>query len=170
MASKPLLSIWNVKTTSWVNIGWSNPVSSTDIPTPSSYNGLSSTYVNSGRNADGKVIGDVILSDVSKIEITWNFLTVAQFSKLAKLFEAKYDGSFFVACCFFDVVKGGWDGDNSKAPSLTAGANYNPCRVFYPNDRQVSFAKIKLDTATGAPIGYQNVSLSLIDTGKLFGE
>lgn len=138
-----------------------------DLPTPSDYTGSSTTVVNSSRNAKAQVIADVVASDIAKIELHWNFLTIQQFSSLAQLFEPKYNGSFFVPVSFFDVIKGDFDGDITQAPTNSAGAN--PIRIFYCGDRKVQFAHITLDN-DGKPKGYSDVSLNLIDTGRYYGE
>ncbi len=69
------------------------------------------------------------------------------------------------ACAFFDIVKGGFNGNVDSAPDVHS----NRCKVFYPNDRKVQFAKMVLND-NGSPKGYAGVSLHLIDTGKVFGE
>lgn len=152
------VSVYNSNTSQWV-----------DLPCASEYTGIATTLVDSGRNAKGVVIGDVIASDIAKVEIKWNFLTVEQYSEIAQLFEPKYNNNdpqaFFRAVRFFDVVKGDFDGDNSEAPNTTT----NRCRIMYCGDRKVAFAKMKLDES-GKPIGYQGVSLNLIDTNKIYGE
>jgi len=148
------VSIYNEYSSTWV-----------DLPCASEYTGIATTVVDSGRNPDGVVIADVIASDIAKVEMKWNFLTLEQYSLIAQLFEPKYHGEFMNAVRFFDVVKGDFDGDNSSAPDKTN----NPCRIMYCGDRKVSFAKIKLDD-DGKPIGYQGVSLNLIDTHKIYGE
>lgn len=136
------------------------------LPTPSEYNGISTTLVDSGRNSKGQVIGDVIASDIAKIELKWNYLTVAQYSAIAKLFEPKYNNNdnsvFFRPVSFFDVVAGAFEGDVSLPPSST-----NKIRLFYCGDRKVQFAQMKLKS-DGTPEGYTNVSLHLIDTGKIY--
>lgn len=110
------------------------------------YSGTATTAVDSSRNAKAKVIASVVRSDIAKAECKWNYLTTKQFSDLAKLFEPKYGGSFFVKACFFDSVQGGFD-----------------CgREFYCGDRKVTFAKIKCDD-NFMPVGYEGVSLSLIE-------
>ena len=139
-----------------------------ELPTPSDYSGLSATVVDSSRNAQGQVIGQVIISDVAKVELTYKFLTVAQFSAIAKLFEPKFGGSFYVPVSFFDEVAGGYEGDLTKAPTNSSGNN--PIRLFYPADRKGVVAHIKLDPTTGVPIGYTDVSINLIDTGFKYGE
>lgn len=159
---RALVYIYNEHTSKWVA-----------LPTPSDYNGLSSTIVNSARNTQGEFIGDVIKSDVAKVELKWNYLTREQFTIVAQLFEPKYNGAFLNAVSFFDVIKGDWNGtvnmnDLSAYPPTNSSGN-NPCKVLYPNDRKVSFAKITLDSY-GYPVGYENVALNLVDTGKYYGE
>lgn len=151
---KSLVSIYDVYNSMWV-----------DLPCPSDYNGISTTLVDSGRNTKGQVVGDVIASDVAKIELKWNFLTPSQYSQIAQLFEQKYNGSFFVPVSFFDIIKNGYDGNNTIAPDVTT----NPCRLFYCGDRKAQFAKMVLND-DGTPKGYAGVSLNLIDTGKIYGE
>ena len=136
-----------------------------ELPTPSDYQGSSSTLVDSARNDAGQVVGSVIASDIAKIELKWNFLTVEQYKNIARLFEPKYGGSFYVPVSFFDVITGLFEGKLTKAPNDTD----NVCRLFYCGDRKVAFAHIKLDS-NGYPIGYQNVQLNLIDTGIKQGE
>lgn len=152
------VSIYNQHQSKWV-----------DLPCCSEYSGTATTVVDSGRNAEAVVIADVIASDIAKVEMKWNFLTVEQYSEIAQLFEPKYNNddpqAFFRAVRFFDVVKGDFDGDNSTAPNTTT----NRCRIMYCGDRKVSFAHIKLDS-DGKPIGYTDVSLNLIDTHKIYGE
>lgn len=160
MVTRALVSIYNfsLATPAWV-----------DLPTPSDYDGISTTLVDSGRNSEGVIIADVIKSDIAKVELKWKFLTIAQYSAIAQLFEPKYNNGdmsvFFRPVSFFDVIKGDYEGDITQAPNTTT----NRIRLFYPNDRKVQFAKIKLDS-NGKPVGYTNVSLNLIDTGAIYGE
>ena len=151
---KSLVSIYDSSRSLWVN-----------LPTPSDYRGISATVVDSGRNSEGQVIAQVIKSDVAKIELKWNFLTVQQFADIAKLFEQNLGGAFIVPVSFFNITTGDFEGDISIAPNTTT----NKVRLFYPNDRAVDFAHIKLDDY-GKPIGYTNVSLNLIDTGLKYGD
>lgn len=148
MPSRALVSVYKESTGTWV-----------DLPTPSDYDASSSTLVDSARNSEGVVVGEVIKEDVAKIELAWNYLTVAQYSLIAQLFDTKYGGNFFNYVSFFDVIKGDFDSANSDVPNITTH------RVFYPNDRKVKFAHITLDE-NGKPKGYTNVSLHLIDTGR----
>lgn len=156
MATRALVSVYNVN---------GNPASWVDLPCPSDYSGISTTLVDSGRNTQGIIIADVINSDIAKIELHWNYLTVAQYSAIAQLFEPKYNGNRFdMPVSFFDIVKGDFEGDISQAPNNST----NKCRLFYAGDRKVQFAHIKLDS-DGKPLGYTDVQLNLIDTGKIYG-
>ena len=148
MSSRALVSVYKESTSTWV-----------DLPCHSDYEASASTVVDSARNSKGVVVGEPILEDVAKIELQWNFLTVAQYSQIAQLFDSAYGGSFFNYVSYFDVVKGDFDSNNSGTPTSATH------RIFYPNDRKVKFAHIKLDS-DGKPIGYVGVQLHLIDTGK----
>ena len=154
--SNNLVAIYDAHNSNWI-----------DLPCPSDYSGISTTLVDSARNTQGQVIGNVIASDIAKVEMKWKFLTPQQYSNMAKLFEQKYNGSFFVAVSFFDIIKNDFDGDRTKAPTNSSGNN--PCRMFYCGDRKVQFAKMVLNE-DGTPKGYADVALNLIDTGKYYGE
>ncbi|MBO4543372.1 MAG: hypothetical protein J5725_09365 [Bacteroidales bacterium] len=151
--SRTLVAIYDVNTSQWVQ-----------LPCPTDYSGISTTLVDSARNSKGQVIGRPIASDIAKVELKWNFLTVAQYSAIAKLFEPKYNGSFFVPVSFFDIINGAFEGDITIAPNTTT----NKIRLFYCGDRKVQFVHIKLNN-DGSPVGYEGVSLNLIDTGNIYG-
>lgn len=121
-----------------------------ELPCPSEYAGSTSTLVNSARNSAGVVIGEVIKEGVAKVEITWNFLTIKQYSSIAQLFDTAFGGNFFNKVRFYDSVANDWIE-----------------RIMYPNDRGFQVAQITLDRNTGKPIGYTGVSLHLIDTCKV---
>lgn len=134
MFNMALVSIFNESTNQWK-----------DLPCPSSYKGTSETLVDSARNSKGEVIASVIASDVSKVEMSWNYLTREQFSFIAKLFEPKYGGAFFVKVRYFDEVKD----DYAE-------------KIMYCGNRVADTAKITLKD--GKPVGYTGTKLSLIDT------
>ena len=157
-SSKALVSIWSYNDGTWVRCK-----SGLEIRTPSAYKGYSTTAVDSSRNASGVIACQVVIEDLAKIELKWNFLTIDEFATISQLFLTKYGGEFIVPVCFFDETAGDWDGDDSIAPSSN-----NNVRMFYPNDRMADVAQITLDPTTGKPIGYTNVSLHLIDTGKRY--
>mgnify|MGYP003294329974 CR=1 FL=1 len=115
------------------------------LPCPSTYNGSTSTLVDSARNTKGYVVAQQIRSDIAKIEMTWNYLTGAKYAELAQMFEDKYGGSFFNKFLFFNATINNFD-----------------VREFYPSDRKFTSAKMKLDDY-GMPKGFQNVPLNLIE-------
>lgn len=79
-----------------------------DLPEPSTYSGTVSTIVDSGRNAEGVVVGAIIRENVGKIEQTWNFLTVEQWAEVCALFDGTRGGSFYNSVEFFCPDMGGW--------------------------------------------------------------
>ena len=129
----------------------------TDLPAPIDYKMTSTTLVDSARNTEGVVVASIIRQGVRKVQLKWNYLTITEFSNMAKLFETgsrtKEDGttltatgSFFFKAKFFDTIFGEYVKDVD----------------MYVGDRITDTAKIKLD-ANNKPIGYTNVSLSLIE-------
>lgn len=115
------------------------------LPTPSSYVGLTSTLVDSGRNTEGVMIGAVIREDVGKVELMWNFLTVAQWAAILQKFSSTFGGAFSQKVTFYDQVRADW---------IT--------REMYVGDR-TSAGSIQLDPITGAPKGWKGPKLSLIE-------
>ena len=113
-----------------------------DFPEPSSYSAITSTLVDSGRNVEGKMIGTVIRDDISKIEISWKYLTVEQWAKIQQCFLGK--DKFVNDVIFFDPVKG----ERVK-------------KTMYVNDRKANI--FRRDPVTGSVIGWVNPSLSLIE-------
>lgn len=117
-----------------------------DLPTPSTYKVISSTIVDSARDSSGKLNANVIRNSMRKVELSWLYLDLIDFSNIAKLFDEDYGGSFSFSCRFFDPTANAW---------LT--------KEMYVGDRVTDTAKITLDSVTGKPIGYTDISLSLIE-------
>lgn len=115
------------------------------LPTPSSYIGTTSTLVDSGRNAEGRVVGAVVRDDLAKVEMTFNFVTVEQWSFMLKKFSPKYGGNFYNNVTFFCDVSGTWE-----------------TREMYVSDR-TSSGMVKVDPNTGIPFGYKGAKFSLIE-------
>ena len=113
-----------------------------DFPEPSSYSGNTSTLVDSGRNVLGEMVGSVIRADVSKVEISWKYLTVAQWSRILQCFNSK--DNFINVVSFFDQSKGDW---NEKK--------------MYVNDRKAGMWR--RDPNNGDVLGWTDCSLSLIE-------
>lgn len=110
------------------------------FPEPSSYSATSSTIVDSARNVSGYVVGAVVRADVAKIELSWKYLTAAQWARILSLF----------ANSFYNDVK-----------FLNQTTNAYETRTMYVSDR--SAAMWRRDPRTGAVMGYTNCSLSLVE-------
>lgn len=113
-----------------------------DFPEPSTYSSNTSTLVDTGRNVEGRMVGSVIRDDVSKIEISWRYLTVEQWSRILKCFTGK--DKFVNNVTFFDQSKGGW-----------------VTKEMYVGDRKANV--FRRDPITGNIIGWENPSLNLIE-------
>ena len=113
-----------------------------DFPEPSSYSALTSTLVNSGRNVEGTMIGSVIREKVSKVEISWKYLTVEQWARILQCFSTK--DTFINRVTFFDQTLGTTD-----------------TKQMYCSDRKAGMWR--RDPTTGAVLGWTDCSLSLIE-------
>lgn len=113
------------------------------FPEPSSYSANTSTIVNSSRNVEGTMIGSVVRENVSKVEISWKYLTVEQWARIQKCFSEADGGKFINTVKFFDQSKGDF---NTKD--------------MYVSDRKSGLWR--RDPATGAVLGWTDCSLSLI--------
>ena len=111
------------------------------FPEPSSYSSLTSTLVDSSRNVSGIMVGSVIRDDISKIEISWKYLTVEQWSAIQMCFYGK--DKFVNDVTFFDQTTG-----TMKTKSM------------YVSDRSAGLWR--RDPVTGAVLGWKDCSLSLI--------
>lgn len=148
--SKPLVKIYNEATASWKS-----------LPTPSDYDGQSSTLVDSARNSGGFVVAKVIRSDVASVSMRWNYLSVNEYAQIAQLFEPKYNGSFINFVQFWDSVKGDFNGTGTGTPTDDKTSPQYHKRM-YCGDRKASVAHIRLDS-NGKPLGYEGVQLDLIE-------
>lgn len=115
-----------------------------DIPNPDqdSFKQSVMTLVNSGRNADGQVIGQKIGRDQSKIELSWAWLTSDEWSEILKIFET----SFFNTVSYTDMV-----------------TNQTITREMYVGDRS---ATPFCNNGSNQPTHYRDCKLNLIDTGR----
>jgi hypothetical protein len=111
-----------------------------EFPEPSTYSATTSTIVDSARNVQGRVVGSVVRNDVAKIEMTWKYLTAAQWASILSLFT----NSFYNDVYF-----------------LNQATNAYTTRTMYVSDRNA--AMWRRDPKTGAVMGYTNCSLSLIE-------
>lgn len=119
-----------------------------EIPTPS--RGLEviiSTAVNSGRNAENVVIGERVGRDTLKYNnLTWKWLTNAQWKKICGLFK----NSFF-------VVAKVWSPADGKFVKIK----------IYPGDRSGQPYWIDNDKK-GEPIAWTDCKVNIIDTNKMW--
>lgn len=114
-----------------------------DLPDPYSYSGNTADLVDSGRNVNGVVIGDVIRYDVAKVELKWNYLTAAQWAEILQLFNRAAGGNFYNSVTFFNQGTADWS-----------------TRTMYVSDRKASVWR--RDESTGE-IYYTDASLNLIE-------
>lgn len=119
-------------------------VGSYPLPMSSTYVGNTADMVDAGRNVSGYVIGAVVRYDVGKIEMTWKYLTVTEWSNILKLFNPTYGGSFNQNVTFYNQTT----------------ANYET-RVFYPGDRTTA-GLVQL-SASGEPVGWLEAKLHLVE-------
>ncbi len=115
-----------------------------DFPEPSAYSGNTSTLVDSSRNVEGKMVGSVIRDDISKIEISWRYLTVEQWARIQQCFREKSGGKFINRVHFFDQSVGGWVEKD-----------------MYVNDRKAGMWR--RNPETGDILGWTDCALSLIE-------
>ena len=114
-----------------------------DFPEPSTYSGTTSTLVDSGRNVEGKLVGSVIRADVSKVEISWKYLTVEQWARILQCFEGD---KFINDVIFFDQGKGDWTPEPKQ---------------MYVNDRKAGMWR--RDPTNGNVLGWTECAISLIE-------
>jgi hypothetical protein len=114
------------------------------FPEPSAYSANTSTLVDSGRNVEGRMVGAVIRDDISKIEISWKYLTVAQWARIQKCFRQSSGGKFINNVTFFDQSVGGW-----------------VTKEMYVNDRKSELWRRNPDN--GDVLGWTDCSLALIE-------
>ena len=115
-----------------------------DFPEPSAYSANTSTLVDSSRNVEGRMVGSVIRDDISKVEISWKYLTVEQWARIQKCFRQSAGGKFINTVTFFDQSAGGW-----------------VTKEMYVGDRKANV--FRRDPKTGDLLGWVDPSLSLIE-------
>lgn len=114
------------------------------LPNPStkSCKQIISTFVNSGRNAQAQVTAQKIGRDQVKLELAWDYLTVAQWSTMLTFWNSNFTFNFE----YFDAVTG-----------------LRATRECYIGDR--SALPLAID-ANGSPTGWIQVTANFIDTGR----
>lgn len=107
---------------------------------------LTATIVDSGRNANGVVVGQKVGRDQQKLNsLQWAYMDAETWSSLLQEFE---DG-FFVTVTYPDMVHNTWT-----------------TRKMYPGDRTAK--PFHLDEDTGLPLDYLDCRVNLIDCGEPF--
>lgn len=87
------------------------------LPEPSSYEGTTSTIVDSGRNVQGKVVGSVVRHDVAKVTMSWNYLTAKQWATILSLFTT----NFYCSVRFYNQTTAGYTTRQMYVSDRTAG-------------------------------------------------
>lgn len=87
------------------------------LPEPSSYEGTTSTIVDSGRNVQGKVVGAVVRHDVAKVTMSWNYLTAKQWATILSLFT----DNFYCSVRFYNQATAGYTTRQMYVSDRTAG-------------------------------------------------
>ncbi len=118
-------------------------ISGHDIPASSTYNATSSDVVDSARNVNAQMVGQVVRYDLAKVEMTWKFISAEDWSYILKLFLPKFGGSFVNDVTFFNQVTNAWE-----------------TRKMYPSDRTAS---IFLRRPDGSIRGYTGARLALVE-------
>lgn len=115
-----------------------------DFPEPSSYSGSTATLVDSARNSAGYTVGSVIRDDVGKVQISWKYLTIEQWSDILKCFSIAAGGAFYNDVTFFCQDTGGW-----------------VTRKMYVSDRTAGMWRRQPET--GDVMGWTECQLSLVE-------
>ena len=114
------------------------------IPNPDtdSAEGLISTLVNSGRNAEGVVTAQKIGRDNNKTSMKWNYLEKEEWEKMVRFWDRNF---FFIFSYYSDVT----------------GTKIS--RKFYVGDR--SRKPFNVD-ARGIPTAYKDCTANVVDCGE----
>ena len=115
-------------------------VNNVEWPEPSDYSANTSTLVDSARNVKGYVVGSVIRSGVSKIEVKWRYLTAKQWASII----GPFDANFYCSVRFFD---------QTTASYVT--------KQMYVSDRKAGMWR--RHPTTGEVMGWTDCSLSLVE-------
>lgn len=114
-----------------------------EVPAPSTYSATTATLVDSGRNVQGYVIGAVVRDDIAKVEMSWNFISAADWAALLSQFSPARGGSFYNTVTFFCQDTNAWE-----------------TRQMYVSDRT---ANVYLRNPDGSVKGYSGASFGLVE-------
>lgn len=110
------------------------------LPEPSTYEGQTSTLVDSARNVKGYVVGSVIRNNVAKVSLTWRYLTAKQWADAI----GPFNENFYSSVEFFD---------QTSASYVT--------RQMYVSDRKANMWRRHPET--GEIMGFTDCSLALVE-------
>lgn len=113
-----------------------------EIPLPSTYVGTTSTIVDSARNVQGVVVGQVVRADVGKVEMTWRYISAADWASIL--------GQFAGANRFFRTVE-----------FYNQDTNATTTRTMYVSDR--STGGVFLLNPNGSVKGWVDAKFSLVE-------
>lgn len=115
-------------------------VNGVELPEPSSYEATTSTIVDSGRNVQGKVVGNVVRHDVAKVSLGWNYISADDWAKTLSLFAK----TFYCSVRF-----------------LNQTTNKYETRQMYVSDR--SAGMWRRNSFSGSVMGWTGAKLSLVE-------
>lgn len=84
-------------------------IGSFDVPEPSTYTSTTATIVDSGRNAQAVTVGAVIRDSLAKVEMTWRFISAADWAALLSQFNQALGGKFYNSVTFFNQDTNDWE-------------------------------------------------------------
>jgi hypothetical protein len=119
-------------------------VGATVYPTPTQYNGTTSTFVDAARNVLGVTVGQIIREDVGKVDATWSFLTPEALSQMLKCWDSQHGGNFYSMVRFLNQVTNSFE-----------------ARLMYVSDRTAGV--MSQDPATGKVLGYTNIRMAMVE-------
>lgn len=122
------------------------------VPVPTTYDSNTATIVDSARNANGQMIGSVIREGVSKVSMTWAYLSAADWANLIKQFSSTHGGAFIRSVTFFNQETNSLSTKNMYVGDRNAGV-----LMLYDADTAPSSDLI------GLPMGYKDAKFSLIE-------
>ena len=110
------------------------------LPEPSTYQAITSTIVDSGRNTAGKVIGAVVRDDVAKVSLSWRYLSLEQWAAVI----GPFNQNFYNDVTFLNQATGAYE-----------------TRTMYVSDRDSNLWR--RDPVTGDVLGWTDCKLSLVE-------
>lgn len=113
------------------------------LPDPSTYESNTATIVDSARSVSGHVVGAIVLSDVSKVSMSWRFLTPTQWSNILALFAGS---NFYNTVTFYNQDTASWS-----------------TKLMYVSDRNAGMFRRDPDKPDSPVVGWTGAKLSLIE-------